>query len=75
MVFTKILEKTTNEELEKLFNIVMALNFIGEWDYLAISVSNTFTREVEKRLSNGTLKKETSKFPTDWELFVNCCKG
>lgn len=75
MDFAKILEKATNKELEKLFYTVLFMDFVGKWDCFAISITNAFTSEIKKRLNNGTMESRHSDFPSDWDLFVNCCEG
>lgn len=74
MNFNKLLEKAKNEELKDLWQKVMLMDCMSDWNEFTESVSMAFESEVIKRLSNGTMVSEISDFPTDWDLFVNCCK-
>lgn len=73
-MFAYILEKATNEELKEMWYKVMNMEFMLQSENWDTRISIAFELEVRKRLSNGTMKSEISTFPTDWELFVNCCK-
>lgn len=73
-MFAYILEKATNEELKEMWYKVMNMEFMLQSEKWDTRISIAFELEVRKRLSNGTMKSEISYFPTDWELFVDCCK-
>jgi hypothetical protein len=72
--FNKLLEKATNDELKGLWQQVMFMDFINDCNGFVDRVITGFESEIRKRLSNGTMVSEISDFPTDWDLFVNCCK-
>lgn len=73
MEFSKILEKATNDELQKLWNNVMYMDVMLNDDNLFDRASIAFENEIKRRLNNGTMKHKFSDFPTDYEIFVSNC--
>lgn len=74
MNFNKLLEKATNEELKDLWQKVMFMDCMSDYNDFVESVNTSFENEIKKRLNNGSMKSEITSFPTDWDLFVNCCE-
>ena len=73
-MFAYILGKAPNKELEELWYKVMGMEFMLQSEKWDARITIAFELEVRKRLANGTMKIEIEPCPSDWNLFVICCK-
>lgn len=68
----KLLEKSTNEELQKLWNAIFYMDFMNDCDGFVDRIITDFENEIKKRIENGTMEKPSLMgYPSDYALWVN----